>query len=125
MTKIIKAVGFILPTPNYGINCGTHNGYAAVPPGHPYYGLNYDDLNGKPINVHCGLTYSDKVGDLAYLPGFLMVKGELPDEFSNWWCFGFDTCHYGDNKTNWGSGRVIAETLNLIYQVDELVNLEK
>lgn len=61
---------------------GNWCGYAAVLPGHPLHGSNYDvaDLDG--IQVHGGLTYSDP------------EPGE-PDDV--WW-FGFD-CAHGDDVT--------------------------
>jgi hypothetical protein len=65
-----------------GIWCG----YAAVPPGHPYHGKGYDDID---VEVHGGLTYSDKcAGEICHKP----EPGE-PDDV--WW-LGFDCGHAWD-----------------------------
>lgn len=63
-------------------------GYAAVPPGHPLHGADYDDAR---VDVHGGLTYADACredGPICHVP----EPGE-PDDV--WW-FGFDCNHYQD-----------------------------
>lgn len=65
---------------------GNWCGYVAVPPGHPAYKKNYDDLD---LVVHGGLTYSDHCqGHICHVPKL----GE-PDDV--WW-FGFDCAHAWD-----------------------------
>ncbi len=62
-----------------GIWCG----YAAVPPGHPSHGHDYNDV---PVEVHGGLTYGDRCfGEICHVP----KPGEPDDVF---W-FGFDCGH--------------------------------
>ena len=57
-------------------------GYVALPPSHPYYGKDYDDI---PVKVHGGLTYAqDSQGEISWA---LTPKA--------WW-IGFDCAHYGD-----------------------------
>lgn len=56
-------------------------GYVAVPPGHPWHGLDYDSIEPYP-DIHGGLTFAEDHPPL----------GE-PD--SNWW-LGFDCAHAGD-----------------------------
>jgi hypothetical protein len=61
-------------------------GYAAVPPGHPEHGHDYDTPN---VDVHGGLTYAKACeGDVCHVP-----KPGEPDDV--WW-FGFDCAHAGD-----------------------------
>jgi len=61
-------------------------GYVAVPPTHPAYGKDYDDVD---VQVHGGLTYADKCqGSVCHVP-----KPGEPDDV--WW-FGFDCGHAGD-----------------------------
>ncbi len=65
---------------------GSLCGYVAVVPGHPSYGVGYDDVD---VSVHGGLTYADKCdGTICHVP----QPGE-PDDV--WW-FGFDCAHVND-----------------------------
>lgn len=65
---------------------GSWCGYVAVPPGHPYYGRGYDDVD---VEVHGGLTYAAKCfGHICHVP----EPGE-PDDV--WW-LGFDCGHWMD-----------------------------
>jgi len=57
------------------------NGYALIPEGHPWHGLDYDEVSDKGVEVHGGLTYDNENG----------------------WV-GFDTCHAGDH---WPGGYAI------------------
>ncbi len=62
---------------------GNWCGYAAVPPGHPLHGAEYDDV---AVDVHGGPTYSAQCqGDICHVP-----KPGQPDDV--WW-IGFD-CHH-------------------------------
>jgi hypothetical protein len=91
-----KGVPCILHRNSMGAWCG----YAAVEPGHPWHGLDYqgryDDETDKyvespasAVEVHGGLTYADKCqGDICHVA----QPGE-PDDV--WW-FGFDCGHGGD-----------------------------
>jgi len=61
-------------------------GYVGLPPHHPDYGKDYDDVD---VDVHGGLTYGEKcVGHVCHQP----LTGE-PDEL--FW-FGFDCAHWSD-----------------------------
>ncbi len=100
------------------IDCGYANGYVAVPPEHPYFGADYDDV---PVSVHGGLTFGatvesirkDNWENLEFLDG----NTELPDGY---WVFGFDTMHFNDSLTNWSRERCVEETLNLKKQLEDL-----
>jgi hypothetical protein len=64
-------VKFVTVHNGHGARCG----YALIPPGHPWHGVEYDNI---PADVHGGLTYSEADGD-------------------DWW-IGFDCSHSGDAK---------------------------
>lgn len=100
----------------FGVWCG----YAAVPPGHPLYGVPYQALSR--IEVHGQLTYSDMCqGDVCHVP----APGE-PDDV--WW-LGFDCGHVFDRMPvledygSWGTYRdleyVKRETEALADQIHE------
>lgn len=95
-TEKYKCLGFINSTRNqhlqkYGIDCGYANGYVAIPPEHPLYGIHYDDINTN-IEVHGGLTFSERFCFFKRTTPELL-DSKIPD---NYWVFGFDTMHYGD-----------------------------
>lgn len=70
---------------------GFANCYIGLPKGHPWYEMEYDDIEERcpeTNKVHGGLTYS---------------KNKVPysnEEGEGLWWVGFDTKHYGDNKEN-------------------------
>lgn len=102
------------------ISCGEANGYVAVPPEHPLHGKGYDDIYG--IEVHGGLTFSGRI-DFTTIPmedvTFISDTKDVP---SDWWIFGFDTMHFGDNKVKWSKERVKEETLRLQEQLEKKMN---
>jgi hypothetical protein len=61
-------------------------GYVGVPPTHPYFGSNYDDV---PVEVHGGLTYAAAcTSPVCHIPA-------EPGPDALWW-FGFDCAHADD-----------------------------
>ena len=83
-------------------------GYVGVPPEHPFYGKNYDDVkqaDGDYIRVHGGLTYSDNCqenGHICHVP-------ELGEPDDIWW-LGFDCAHAGDKSPGFQSSLKLAFT---------------
>ena len=75
------------------------NGYVALPSTHPFYGLNYDEID-EHVNVHGGLTYSE-----SYV-----------HENETYWLIGFDTMHVFDDQIRSDKEFVINETLDLLKQ---------
>ena len=61
---------------------GNLNGYVGVKRQHPWFGLHYDDNKLRNIEVHGGLTYSN--------------KAEWEGMKKKYWYFGFDTAHAWD-----------------------------
>lgn len=113
-----KAVG-----KDFIANGGYANGYVAVPPEHPYYGKDYDNV---PVEIHGGLTFdSDAASINLSTTGnwdnleFLGEETSLPNDF---WVFGFDTLHCDDNITNWPRERCVEETLRLKEQLEKMSN---
>ena len=102
------------------MDCGYANGYVAVPPEHPYFGTDYDDI---PVSVHGGLTFgttvesikNDNWVNLEFLDG----NAELPDGY---WVFGFDTLHCYDTIHTWPRERCVEETLKLKDQLEQMSN---
>jgi hypothetical protein len=68
---------------------GSWCGYVAVPPGHPWHGVDYDDLEGT--EVHGGLTFA---GECSPEHGICHVPAE--GESADVWWLGFDCAHAWD-----------------------------
>lgn len=96
---------------------GWGNGYVALSPGHPFHGMPYEEIDAH-VSVHGGLTFSDN-GSSCLWPEFDSMT------LHDWWVIGFDTCHHGDNMTNWSDVNVIAETRYLADQLSEIENASK
>ena len=131
----MECVAFIKPNNMIGIDHGTHNGYVAVPPTNKYHGKSYYDIDD--IEVHGGITYSEPVTvgkttfmtkwkvDKKYIgkrdpilrnAEFITENTEIGDD---WWIFGFDTFHFGDDEENWDRNSVITETMDLLNQFEK------
>ena len=136
-----KLVAFIVSTSwmdkridlsGYEFEHGTHNGYVAVPPENKYHGMDQNDVND--IHVHGGITFSepatcpDKMNGMEIKKEYVGKRNKLLEkaEFitdntgigDDWWIFGFDTAHWGDNKYNWDRQAVIEETLSMMGQLN-------
>lgn len=89
----------------FNVSVGWGNGYVGLPPGHPWYGKHWNDLND--VLVHGGVTYAErKYPDL------------LSDDSSSiglhW--VGFDTGHWGDTLDKWPESKVKREAQSLYLQ---------
>lgn len=94
---------------------GYGNGYVIISKSHPLYGSHYDDTHFPHLDVHGGITWADDelpVSDVEFI-------GPKPDSIDGYWVLGFDTCHHGDNLTNWDREAVIKETVNLQKQLED------
>lgn len=116
----------------YKYEHGTHNGYVAVPPGNKYHGRSIEDM--EDFEVHGGITlsepatYLDKMNGMEIKKEYVSKRNELLEkaEFitdnteisDDWWIFGFDTAHWGDNKDNWDKQAVIKETLSMMEKLN-------
>lgn len=113
----MKTIAFLITTPNLMYTeMGEYNGYVAVPPEHPLYGKDDNAEEVEALEVHGGVTYAGEIKHLPY-PSELLDHKEIPRD---WWVFGFDTCHYGDNPDEWNLERCTEETRELQKQLEEL-----
>lgn len=113
----MKTIAFLITTPNLMYTeIGEYNGYVAVPPEHPLYGRLDGDSEVEALEVHGGVTYAGEIKHLPY-PSELLDHKEIPRD---WWVFGFDTCHYGDNPERWNLERCTEETRELQKQLEEM-----
>ena len=95
--------------------CGWGNGYVLIPTTSKLHGVNYNLLNDlEQIFVHGGLTFSELV-DVE-----MCESWGLKDDSIGMWCVGFDTAHYGDDKTRWTEERVQKEADNLLSQLQSI-----
>ena len=137
-----RLVAFIRPTSfldvkidlfGYELEHGTHNGYVAVPPENKYHGKSWDEM--EDFYVHGGVTFSEpaicpnemhgrkvnekyvgKKNPILMDAEFITENTEIGDD---WWIFGFDTAHCGDNKHNWNRQAVVDETLSMMEQLNK------
>ena len=136
-----KLVAFIRPTSfmdvkidllGYESEHGTHNGYVAVPSENKYHGKSWEEM--EDFNVHGGITFSepviypDKMHGIGIRKEFIGKRNLILEEAEfitenteigdDWWIFGFDTAHWGDNKYNWDKQAVIEETLSMMERLN-------
>ena len=91
---------------HYGAWCG----YAAVPPGHPLHGQDYNDVD---VEAHGGLTYASLCADgICHEPA--------PGEPADVWWFGFDCGHAWDLMP----GMRMAITADCAYRTLDYVRAE-
>jgi hypothetical protein len=94
---------------------GWGNGYVAVTREHPWFQKGYDAVD---VHVHGGITFSASPRDFKDKNILKAFTPEIPiDEIDNWWVFGFDTAHGGDNPQVWNEKAVREETLALLEQM--------
>jgi|ERR1700722_19801912 len=92
-------------------NCGWGNGYVIIPQGHFLHGKDYDSID---VEVHGGLTFSEKASDCKDWT-------DLSEEDKEGWIVGFDTAHLGDTPENCNKEFVERETLYLKAQLESYV----
>jgi hypothetical protein len=86
-------------------------GYVGVPPGHPWHGKDYSDLDN--VDVHGGLTYSRgcaEVGAVCHVPA--------PGEPDGIWWLGFDCAHSGDSRPGWADHFKFQEEYSVYRDVE-------
>lgn len=106
----------------YILSLGTHpTAYIEIPRGNKLYYKNYEEIYsmGLDLEVHGGLTYSDKC--------LQNIKNES-------WFIGWDYAHYGDymgvnemldiysNHKKWTTEMMIEECMEAIDQIEEYVS---
>jgi hypothetical protein len=121
---------------------GYGNGYVAIPPDHPYYGMDESNKDLDWIQVHGGITYGssiiDTYGEYAPMlqeaesvfgrftdPEEKRTVGPLIEIPKDYWLIGFDTCHGRDNRKNWDRDRLAEEVRWLHQQLDGAYYIEE
>lgn len=94
-------------------------GYVGVYPSHPFFNKDCSELD---INVHGGLTYSDKSG-LKSMKDGIWVELEEGDEKNIWW-FGFDCGHIGDIQPKFLFSNLFVHDISSKYRNVEYVKSE-
>lgn len=116
-TLIIESFLSNIPGFSFAFESGYGNGYVLIPKDHPYYGVDYNNID---VDIHGGLTYGSyfKSEDFLKWCKDREISGDITlvnyKNFEDFWMIGFDTCHYGDNRTNWTKEDVIQETDKLL-----------
>jgi hypothetical protein len=120
--------------PGYSFDFGWGCGYVLIPEGHPFYGVNYDEINDYPnISVHGGLTYGS-IFESKYFTSLFKdreVGGDVTldnyEMFNNYWMIGFDTNHSGDSLSRCPKYYVLNEAHSLLEQClcDDIDNIKK
>jgi len=92
----MKITPFLIPSPTPGRG-GSHNGYAAIPQGHPLWGVDYTLAMQRLPRPDDGsyiqeLTYSGRFSDLQ-TRGFRWLEIPVDLAREDTWVFGFDTLH--------------------------------
>lgn len=119
-----KCIKFVAPVPlrlRTFASTGLYNGYVAVPPTHPLYGMSDSEDKVEQLRVHGGVTWADS---FEKSKGIIAkgkdanrnsVASSIPDD---WWIFGFDTLHLGDNSDDWDWEGVWSEVERLAKQLE-------
>lgn len=72
---------------------GSWCGYVGVPPGHPWHGRDYSNVD---VEVHGGLTYADRCQEDERPIEDRVCHIPAPGEPDDVWWFGFDCAHWLD-----------------------------
>lgn len=103
---------------------GYANGYVAIPPDHPCYGKEYEEID---VEVHGGLTFGEDAESL-FKYGWLcedveMLNADSVDDIPpDYYVVGFDTLHIDDNEDSCDREYCIDETMYLMEQLEEMYN---
>jgi hypothetical protein len=123
--NLMEVYGFIIPSHLRAIaikeghnglfnpdNYGWGNGYVAVPKGHPWYGLSFEEI--PCTSDYEELTYSNHSEPTEWVAaneGAELLQDVPQGEY---WAVGFDTGHYWNNIHNSSKERVIEMTKALM-----------
>lgn len=108
---------------------GTHNGYIILGILHPYYGIDYPEINKKLDEKyleppHGGITFGKVI--------FNFRKKDLQNKLDklypelkniNYHILGFDTCHVDDNEIIWNQEAVKGETIRFAETMSRLMDI--
>ena len=118
----METFGFLLPTPDFAKSAkmGQYNGYIGV---YRPIGLD-DDLYREWVDamdriMHGGCTLDRFSGDESFRRSGIVPVTDIPNDWSKYMIFGFDTLHLGDTWDYWTLERVTEEVKNVLRQIDE------
>ena len=96
---------------------GWGNGYVIVDPSNILFGMTPHEIYkiNPELTVHGGITGSGPVNNFFYL------REECSPLQQEWWVFGFDTMHPGDNEHNCPMEYVQAQADLLLTQLEEII----
>lgn len=103
-----------------GYNAGYANGYVAIPPEHPLYGVYYKNVQFP--SIHKGITFSCNTTIIKQYwdkKDQEWLDHELPD---NYWVFGFYTLHTTDDIYNTNRECVVKEIQKLKQYLENYEN---
>lgn len=113
----MKFKAFIIENDQLSLYGGGYgNGYVLLPKEHDLWGSYYDSEEIQNLDVHGGITFSEKVTE-----GLLINKrfGPYLDEKDlDKWIIGFDTKHFEDTIEIWSKEMVEKEIIKLIGQLN-------
>ena len=116
----MKIKGFIIENDRTILrNGGFANGYVVIPEGHPLWGLDYNSEEIEGLNVHGGITFSQKADEK--MVNHILWGKDLDEEDLGSWVIGFDTRHTGDTLERWPQVKVEKEVVKLMKQVENLI----
>lgn len=87
--RIGPYVALMLRNARHGMWCG----YVGLPPGHPWHGLDY---NNVPVEVHGGLSFAGACMEDERPARERICHVPLPGESDDVWWLGFDCHHFMD-----------------------------
>lgn len=92
---------------------GEANGYVAIPPDHPFYGLGIEDDKVQSL-TDLGISYAGMYIELFELEQIEFYSDERPG--FDWWVFGFDTMYRfrkdWTKQTVYNKAKELAQRLN-------------
>ena len=97
---------------------GWGNGYCALPPEHPCYGMDYGVIYDSYPDYHwpSELTFSNKLHE-----GFHEAFKEATElDGGDYWVVGFDTMHYMDTLERWPKEKVQEAADQMAYNFLEI-----
>ena len=111
-----------MPTPPHArlIGGGQYNGYIGVYRPAGMDGELYDEWKAVMDNLmYGGCTFDRLCGDESFRANEIIPVTEIPNDWSSYMIFGFDTMHWGDGWSYWTLERVTEEVKGILKQIDD------
>lgn len=110
--RLFDESGFAI-MPNFG---GWGNGYVAIPPGYPGYGMlsHIFEIWMQRLPVH--INFAENANDLNW---------EEVEKFKDHWIVGFDTLHWHMKEETWTKEKVEETCAEIAFKIFELWMLKE